>query len=179
MSHQIKFHGADPFKCHFCGKEFNTWNLCFRHEREHKGVLSSKIFSCDIAGCAKIFKSMRALDYHKTSVQHVGRTNASICGQCGKGFNNATNLRVHVNSAHTTERKLVCEGCGERFKLVKHLRRHMLVHTGEKPFQCDICQQKFRHREVLKRHLEGHQKKGADFKPRGSMKHVRKRVNPQ
>lgn len=178
ICHKIKVHGATPFKCQFCGEEFRDWNAFRRHENSHRG-LSKLTYPCDIPGCGKTFCSKVYLDVHKTSVEHVGETNAFVCTECGKGFNHEVTLKNHHNAVHLKERNFVCEDCGESFKHGIILKRHKLIHTGERPFQCEICLQRFRYKEGLKVHVNSHQTKGDNFKPSGPMKKVRKRVNPK
>lgn len=146
--HQIKDHGMEPYKCQFCGEEFTMLRLLKRHEDEHKGVIVPKVAQ-----------------------------QTAACDQCNKTFGSKKQLNIHIGTVHTTERKFVCEECGEKFKTSGVLKCHKLIHTGERPFKCPHCEQAFRHKEVLKTHIRGHEEKGEAFKPNGPMKGVRKRVN--
>lgn len=46
-----------------------------------------------------------------------------------------SDLQNHVNLVHRKGRTQQCPqpGCGKRFYLANHLRRHMVIHSGEPP----------------------------------------------
>ena len=95
---------------------------------------------------------------------------------CGR----KTDLRIHVQKLHTSEKPLVCKRCDQTFPdrysfkqhlkthegekcfkcdlcnyasvSARHLESHMLIHTDKKPFLCDECEQSFRQKQLLKRH---------------------------
>ncbi|GBP80890.1 Zinc finger and SCAN domain-containing protein 10 [Eumeta japonica] len=48
------------------------------------------------------------------------------CGQCGRRYSNASNLRQHVRLIHEAQ-PVVCGTCGRSFKTPLYLRRHTLA----------------------------------------------------
>jgi len=174
ISHKIRVHGMEPFRCDICGKTFNDKGRLTRHLKEHAGVEFKKDWRCEVEGCGRVFTTKTMWTKHG-KWGHGGEEMPFVCDVCGKGFVKATQLRKHRESVHLKIKEWICEECGEGFTCGATLKRHKLIHTGERPFACEICGQRFRQKEVLKTHVKGHQEKGDDFKPNGSMKQLRKR----
>jgi len=174
ISHKIRVHGMDPFRCDICGATFNVKGRLNRHVKEHNGMEFKKEWRCEVEGCGKVFTTHRGLRNHG-KWGHGGEEMPFVCDVCGKGFSQPGSLKTHRDSVHLKIKPWICEECGEGFTNGNTLKRHKLVHTGERPFACEICGQRFRQKEVLKTHVKGHQEKGEGFKPNGSMKQLRKR----
>ncbi|KAJ7400422.1 hypothetical protein WISP_00208 [Willisornis vidua] len=47
-------------------------------------------------------------------------------------------------------------GCGKRFYLANHLRRHLGVHSGVREFTCDTCGKSFKRKNHLEVHRRTH-----------------------
>ncbi|XP_073536867.1 gastrula zinc finger protein XlCGF66.1-like [Phyllobates terribilis] len=68
------------------------------------------------------------------------------CSQCGKYFNQKTELvrheMVHAGEkerVHAEEKPYSCSECGKCFTNKSNLTRHQRLHTGEMPFSCSEC----------------------------------------
>lgn len=77
------------------------------------------------------------------------------CAECGKGFNFACQLEVHMRW-HTKEKPYSCAVCRKSFTTVSMLKRHHRIHTGEKPFHCHVCGKSFNQSAHLNTHFRLH-----------------------
>ncbi|XP_070259859.1 zinc finger and SCAN domain-containing protein 4-like [Myotis yumanensis] len=60
------------------------------------------------------------------------------CSTCGKGFFQASELRVH-ELIHAKEKPFRCGHCDRAFNHRTNLQAHERIHTGAKPYACAQC----------------------------------------
>ncbi|XP_052746277.1 zinc finger protein ZFP2 isoform X2 [Bicyclus anynana] len=83
-----------------------------------------------------------------------------LCHQCGKSFQNTTQLRDHIRS-HNGERRYQCDTCDKRFVGKINLVKHMQLHSNTR-HQCNMCGKTFSDKSNAKRHILTH---SADTRP--------------
>ena len=109
------------FRCHVCGKGYNTlWNFQ-GHLRSHDSQVR---VTCDI--CNAKFKFMSSLIRHKRQChsQIVGQEAAVYtCEQCNITFGCSTSLKEHKNGMHGGK-SLECDRCRKKFRWRSSLFYH-------------------------------------------------------
>lgn len=165
--------GERPYQCPHCTYASPDTYKLKRHLRIHTG---EKPYECDV--CHARFTQSNSLKAHR--LIHSGNKPVFKCELCPTTCGRKTDLRIHVQKLHTSEKPMTCKRCDQSFpdrytfKLhlkshegekcfkcdlctyasvsARHLESHMLIHTDQKPFQCDDCEQSFRQKQLLKRH---------------------------
>ncbi|XP_023329055.1 transcriptional repressor CTCF [Eurytemora carolleeae] len=165
--------GERPYQCPNCTYASPDTFKLKRHLRIHTG---EKPYECDI--CHAKFTQSNSLKAHKAI--HTGEKPVYQCELCPTTCGRKTDLRLHVQKLHTSEKPMQCKNCDKSFpdrytlkvhkkshegeKCFKcdlcpyssisqrHLESHMLIHTDQKPYRCDQCDQSFRQKQLLKRH---------------------------
>ncbi|XP_034092720.1 zinc finger protein 568-like [Gymnodraco acuticeps] len=105
--------------------------------------------------------------HHKTKMNKINNANLSDmqrntctvknfkCEICGNDFKYMSLLRRHMTT-HTDEKPYSCQTCGRDFRESSSLKQHMQVHTGEKKYTCKTCGKKFKLNCNFKRHVRVH-----------------------
>jgi len=165
--------GERPYQCPHCTYASPDTYKLKRHLRIHTG---EKPYECDV--CHARFTQSNSLKAHR--LIHSGNKPVFKCELCPTTCGRKTDLRIHVQKLHTSEKPMTCKRCDQSFPdrytfkqhlkshdgekcfkcdlcnyasiSARHLESHMLIHTDQKPFQCDECEQSFRQKQLLKRH---------------------------
>ena len=86
---------------------------------------------------------------------HVQKLHTSdkllTCRRCDQSFPDRYHFKMHLKT-HEGEKCFKCDLCTYASVSQRHLESHMLIHTDQKPFNCDMCDQSFRQKQLLKRH---------------------------
>lgn len=116
----------------------------------------TKIFTCHVFDCGKIFQDSSSLRKHLMT--HGERQYICPVDGCGKRFLDNSKLKRH-QLVHTGEKPFRCELCFKRFSLDFNLRTHLRTHTGEKPYVCTYpgCNKRFTQSSNLTAHEKTHQ----------------------
>lgn len=166
--------GERPYQCPHCTYASPDTFKLKRHLRTHTG---EKPYKCD--SCNMCFTQSNSLKAHRL-IHNVSEKPVYACELCPAKCGRKTDLRIHVQKLHTSDKPLKCRRCGKSFPdrysckvhnkthegekcfkcdlcpyastTQRHLKTHMLKHTDEKPFLCDLCDQSFRQKQLLRRH---------------------------
>ncbi|XP_074881135.1 zinc finger protein 653 isoform X1 [Buteo buteo] len=111
--------------------------------------------ACPYAGCGQVYVALSSFQNHINLVHRKGRTQQCPQPGCGKRFYLANHLRRHM-VIHSGVREFTCETCGKSFKRKNHLEVHRRTHTGETPLQCEVCGYRCRQRASLTWHMRRH-----------------------
>ncbi|XP_020939539.1 zinc finger protein 653 isoform X2 [Sus scrofa] len=77
---------------------------------------------------------------------------------CSQVYVALSSFQNHVNLVHRKGKTKVCPhpGCGKKFYLSNHLRRHMIIHSGVREFTCETCGKSFKRKNHLEVHRRTH-----------------------
>ncbi|XP_017486192.1 PREDICTED: uncharacterized protein LOC108374703 [Rhagoletis zephyria] len=171
---------SELIRCKFCNKEI-PGNRIKYHEKRHIYALNRKRkYLCSF--CPREYNSETSVKLHEKKIHLREKPEPKECPICQKKVD-PHYLKHHIDNVHTSERKFVCDVCGDSFKSYVllhshkrlHLERnfpctvctkkfirsfdlkvHMRIHTGEEPYSCHICDRRFKIKVRLNYHLQRH-----------------------
>lgn len=176
MRNHMRCHtGERPYQCPHCTYASPDTFKLKRHLRIHTG---ERPYVCNV--CGHRFTQSNSLKAHMLVHCVDGEKPVFQCDMCPTTCGRKTDLRIHMQKLHTSDRIFTCRRCGKQFPdrytfkvhnkthdgekcwkcdycpyasvSGRHLESHMLVHTDQKPYHCEHCDQKFRQKQLLKRH---------------------------
>ena len=103
----------------------------------------------------KLDKKLNLLKYHIESKHSEHSDKKFDCKVCFKKFMFKTLFQSHLRTHTTTQKKHICELCGQEYTAAKTLKEHMLrIHpvSDAKDFICDDCAFSTYSMSKLKRH---------------------------
>ncbi|KAM4033148.1 oocyte zinc finger protein XlCOF8.4-like isoform 1-T1 [Anomaloglossus baeobatrachus] len=146
--------------------DFQSYNLDVLQDtyEEHcvippvPSVLHNKVLSSVPLKQVLSSESSQTIKENKSSRRDVRTTKGKktfSCSECGKYFNDHSNLIVHKR-IHTGEKPYPCPECGKCFTKKSTLVIHHRIHTGEKPFSCSECGKCFADKSTIIKHQRTH-----------------------
>lgn len=86
--------------------------------------------------------------------ENEGRSESSLCSDCGKIFSSSKKMRNHKYNVHPkiTDR-YECDQCPKKFPYVHTLNKHKLISHSRERFRCSICSKSFGLRCNLLKHI--------------------------
>ncbi|KAJ8954592.1 hypothetical protein NQ318_003123 [Aromia moschata] len=146
LSRHMKSHSEErPHKCSVCERGFKTLASLQNHVNTHTGTKPHACKYCDAA--------------FTTS---VGDKPIFQCELCPTTCGRKTDLRIHVQKLHTSDKPLKCKRCGKSFpdrysyKNLYHNPEYIPPTPREKTHECPECARAFRHKGNLIRHMAAH-----------------------
>ncbi|KAH7980364.1 hypothetical protein HPB49_015311 [Dermacentor silvarum] len=120
--------GERPYQCPHCTYASPDTYKLKRHLRIHTG---EKPYECDV--CHARFTQSNSLKAHK--LIHSGNKPIFQCELCPTTCGRKTDLRIHVQKLHTSDKPLKCKRCGksfpDRYTYKGNLIRHLAIHDPE------------------------------------------------
>ncbi|XP_054273871.1 transcriptional repressor CTCF-like isoform X3 [Macrosteles quadrilineatus] len=156
MRNHMRCHtGERPYQCPHCTYASPDTFKLKRHLRIHTG---EKPYECDI--CHARFTQSNSLKAHKL-IHSAGDKPVFHCELCPATCGRKTDLRIHVQKLHTSDKPLRCKRCGKQFPDRYTYKVHNKSHEGEKCWRCELCP----YASVSQRHLDSHMLIHTDQKP--------------
>jgi len=142
----------DPsLECKECGNKLPSSESLSIHIRIHK---EQNVHACRAKDCGATFSAHQDLWDHKLASHGEKKLNYSktrvTCEVCDKSFEH-NYMKYHMLK-HSSEKNVVCQECGKRFKRADSLKPHMDFHKGVKNWNCDECGLKFYSQPGLTNH---------------------------
>ncbi|XP_073841737.1 uncharacterized protein isoform X1 [Musca autumnalis] len=144
---------SEEFVCPKCFERYHKMPTLLKHLVE---IHKLPLLVC--RSCQKSFNSTRDFQKHrKTKCQLSVSTTAIPCPYCSKEFSTTLNLKQHIRTIHSQNKKHTCQLCDKQFATLDHLKKHVLsLHQNERKHVCNICSKRFTQLCHLKQHLAIH-----------------------
>lgn len=139
------------YRCHICGRLFDTRDELKSHDSSHPDSNSQKGFSCD--QCEMTFPQRQNLVRHQSV--HLGEKRFT-CKHCPRSFPSLNNQRKHEKTHETGNTSYLCRVCSMSFAENANLRRHYQKAHQDKFHPCGSCSKFFTQREKLLKHTQVH-----------------------
>ena len=111
-------------------------------------ISGEKPYECEV--CHARFTQSNSLKAHR--LIHSGDKPQYQCELCPTTCGRKTDLKIHIQKLHTSEKPLPCRKCGKSFPDRYTYKLHTKTHDGEKCFRCELCP----YAALSQRHLESH-----------------------
>lgn len=121
--------GERPYQCPHCTYASPDTFKLKRHLRTHTG---EKPYECDI--CHARFTQSNSLKHHRL-IHLVNEKPVFQCSFCPTTCGRKTDLRLHVQKLHTTDKPWPCNRCGKELPDRYSYKMHVKTHDGEKCYK--------------------------------------------
>ena len=149
------------FACHRCPQHFNQRQVLQIHIKvDHHNQESNK---CSV--CSMMFALPSRLEYHMKEAHADGPQFS--CEFCGQKFNNRKTLQNHRSRKHTNpEFKVFCDQCGKGYRQPNELKVHIARTHSTGEFICEDCGTTFTNQYALKDHKRNFHSSCQKIKPK-------------
>ncbi|KAK9502297.1 hypothetical protein O3M35_011095 [Rhynocoris fuscipes] len=95
-------------------------------------------------------------DEENNDVEKKGTTREFCCETCGQTFKQLLLLKRHIQAKHICIKPYSCSQCPRKFYDKYELKYHQRLHEDIEDFCCNICKRRFSRRSGLKAHMRTH-----------------------
>lgn len=141
------FNDSCAYECEECGKKFATNFL----KKVHRKAVHFRTADHLCSICGDSFRSVGVLKGHE--LRHAQQEGPYQCHICDKNFYTKANRTRHIADVHS-EKKTVCDICGEVFSGVGRMNQHRYIHFGA--LKCPHCDRTFKSKSRLQAHTQTH-----------------------